>query len=112
MTDWIAGLLIWAGSLFALIAALGVVRLPDVLIRMHAATKVGTLSCGLIVAAVAVSFWSLDVTLRAVAVVLFLLLTAPIAGHMVGRAALRTGVKLWGLDEDGPRGRGRRRDKI
>ena len=95
MNEWIAAVLLLAGGIFALIAALGIYRLPDVLIRMHASTKVGTLSSGLIIAGVAVYFAELTVIVRGIAIVVFLLLTAPIAGHMIGRAALRTGVPLW-----------------
>ena len=92
---WVVGLLCLAGAAFALIAGLGVLRLPDVLIRMHASTKAGTLGSGLILAAVATHFAEAPVVAKAVATVLFLLLTAPIAAHMIGRAALRTGVPLW-----------------
>jgi multicomponent Na+:H+ antiporter subunit G len=95
MTDWVIGLLCLSGAFFALIAGLGVLRLPDVLIRMHASTKAGTLGSGLILAAVAVHFAELSIIAKVVAAVLFLLLTAPIAAHMIGRAALRTGVTLW-----------------
>lgn len=95
MIEVLAGLLALSGGAFAVIAALGLVRLPDVLIRMHAATKVGTLSAGLVMAAVALHEAEAAVTVRAVAIVLFMFLTAPIAAHMIGRAALRMGVPLF-----------------
>ena len=95
MIEVAIALLCLSGSLFALIAGLGVLRLPDVLIRMHASTKAGTLGSGLILAAVALHFQELSITTKVVAAVLFLLLTAPIAAHMIGRAALRTRVPLW-----------------
>ena len=95
MTEILAALLVVAGGFFALAAALGVLRLPDVLIRMHASTKAGTLGCGLILVAVAVHFGDTGIVARAVAAVVFLLLTAPVAAHMIGRAAYRTGVPLW-----------------
>lgn len=95
MSEYIAAIFLLAGALLAVIAALGVLRLPDVLIRMHASTKVGTLSTGLIMVGCAVVFWDLGITVRAVAIMVFLLLTAPIAGHMIGRAAIETGVPLW-----------------
>ncbi|RVT87034.1 Na+/H+ antiporter subunit G [Rhodobacteraceae bacterium CCMM004] len=95
MTEVISGVLILIGCGMAVIAALGLIRLPDVLIRMHASTKVGTLSCGLTMAAVAVHFIELAVAVRCIAIIVFLLMTAPIAGHMIGRAALRTGVPMW-----------------
>jgi multicomponent Na+:H+ antiporter subunit G len=95
MTDLIAGSLIILGGIFALIGALGLLRMPDVLIRMHASTKIGTLSTGLILAGSAVFFGTSDIIIRVVAVVLFLLLTAPIGAHMMGRSVLSTGVPLW-----------------
>lgn len=95
IADLIVAALLLAGGFFALVAALGVVRLPDVFIRMHASTKAGTLGGGLILAAVAVSQWEAGVTTRVVLIVAFLLLTAPIAAHLIGRAAYRIGVPLW-----------------
>jgi len=95
MTEIATSILVIAGGLFALVAALGVVRLPDVLIRMHASTKAGTLGCGLILLAVAVYFGEIGVVARAIAAIVFLLLTAPVAAHMIGRAAYRSGVPLW-----------------
>ena len=92
---WIVGTLCLVGGLFALVAGLGLLRLPDVLIRMHASTKAGTLASGLILAAVAVHFGDVSVTAKVVVAVLFLLLTAPIAAHMIGRAAIRVGVPLF-----------------
>lgn len=95
MTEILAGLLILGGGAFAVIAAAGLLRLPDVMIRMHAATKIGTLSAGLVMAAVALHFRAADISVRALAIVLFMFLTAPIAAHMIGRAALRLGVPLF-----------------
>ena len=95
MTEIVTAGLVLAGGIFALAAAVGVLRLPDVLIRMHASTKAGTLGCGLILVAVAVHFAETGIVARAVAAIVFLLLTAPVAAHMIGRAAYRTGVPLW-----------------
>ncbi len=95
MMDIVVGVLLLLGGLMAVIASVGLLRLPDVLIRMHASTKVGTLSTGLIVAGVALHFGEEPVAVRSIAIMVFLLITAPIAAHMIGRAALRTGVALW-----------------
>lgn len=95
MTEAVTAFLVLAGGLFAFAAALGVLRLPDVLIRMHASTKAGTLGCGLILVAAAVHFGETGIVARAVAAIVFLMLTAPVAAHMIGRAAYRTGVPLW-----------------
>lgn len=88
------------GGFFAFIAGLGILRLPDVLIRMHATTKAGTLASGLIMLAVAAGFGDVSTVARAIVIVVFLLLTAPVAAHMIGRAAFRSGVPLWRTSED------------
>ncbi len=95
MIEYMIGTLILLGSFFVFIAALGVARLPDVLVRMHASTKAGTLGAGLVMLGTALWFRDLSVTFLLVALVLFVLLTAPVAAHMIGRAAVRTGVKMW-----------------
>lgn len=95
MTYLILSALVLLGGFFAFVAALGIVRLPDVLIRMHASTKAGTLASGLIMAAVAVQFRDTSTVATCVAIVVFLLITAPVGAHMIGRAAFRSGVKLW-----------------
>ncbi len=92
---YLTAVLVLAGGLFGFIAAVGMLRLPDMITRMHASTKAGTLGAGLIMAAVAVHFMEIGITLRAAAAILFLLLTAPVAAHVIGRAAYRCGIKLW-----------------
>ncbi len=89
-----AGLLL-AGGFFVFVAALGVLRLPDVFMRMHAATKAGTLGAGLVLVAAAVLFGELAVAVKGVVVFVFLLLTAPVAAHVLGRAAYYDRAELW-----------------
>ncbi len=93
--DYLTAALVLAGGLFGFIAALGMLRLPDMITRMHASTKAGTLGAGLIMAAVAIHFMEVGITLRAAAAIFFLLLTAPVAAHVIGRAAYRCGIRLW-----------------
>ncbi len=93
--DYLLAGFVLLGGFFCFVAGLGVLRLPDVLIRMHASTKAGTLGSGLIFVAVAVYFADVVTITRAVAAILFLLITAPVAAHMIGRAAFRSGVPLW-----------------
>lgn len=95
MSENLIAILILLGSFFAVIAAIGVLRLPDVLIRMHASTKAGTLGCGLILLAAAIQ-WADDTSMvfKALAAIVFLLVTAPVGAHMIGRAAYKTGVSL------------------
>ncbi len=100
----IVGVLILIGACFTLIAAIGLLRLPDVYCRMHAASKAGTLGSGVML--IALAFYSGDIAVasRAVAGVVFFLLTAPISAHLLAKAAYSVGYKLWAksaLDEMG-----------
>jgi multicomponent Na+:H+ antiporter subunit G len=89
MIEVLAGLLLLGGGAFCLIAAIGIIRLPDALTRMHASTKAGTLGSTLVLVAAMLVFQEGIVTTKGIAAVLFLLLTAPIAAHMIGRAYVR-----------------------
>jgi len=93
--DLISVSLIIFGTVLILISALGVVRMPDLYLRMSASTKSSTLGVGTILLGAAIYFNELGVTSRAVATICFILLTAPVAAHMMGRAAYFNGVPLW-----------------
>jgi multicomponent Na+:H+ antiporter subunit G len=92
MIDVIAGILLVSGALLGTTAAIGVVRFPDVLSRMHAATKPQTVGLLLILAGLGLRLQDLSDITVLVLVALFQLLTAPVSAHMVGRAAFRTGL--------------------
>ncbi len=94
MTDILTSLLLLLGSFLCLMAALGIVRLPDALTRMHAATKAGTLGVGLLVVAEVVCYRDLGISLRAATIIFLLLLTTPVAAHLIGRASYLSGVQL------------------
>jgi multicomponent Na+:H+ antiporter subunit G len=83
------------GATFMLVAALGVVRMPDLFSRMHSSTKSATLGVGFLMLGAALHFGDIAVAARALAVVVFLFMTAPVAAHMIGRAAYLSGVPLW-----------------
>ncbi|MEA2067859.1 MAG: monovalent cation/H(+) antiporter subunit G [Verrucomicrobiota bacterium] len=83
------------GGLLSLVAAAGVLRMPDLFTRMHAATKVGTVGVTAITIGLMIHFGSITVVSRGVLVIAFFLLTAPVAAHMIARAAYRSGVSLW-----------------
>lgn len=87
--------LLLGGTAFMVIATIGLLRLPDLYMRMHALTKAGTLGVLLVLTSVAVHFGDLSVTTRAVAVILFVLLTAPVSAHMIGRAGYLSDVSMW-----------------
>lgn len=83
------------GGILSIIAAVGVIRLPDLFTRMHAATKVGTVGVSSITIGLMIHFGNITVTSRGLLVISFFLLTAPVAAHMIGRAAYQSGVSLW-----------------
>ncbi|WP_149361793.1 monovalent cation/H(+) antiporter subunit G [Lolliginicoccus suaedae] len=88
----LAGLLALAGSTLGLIAAIGVVRFPDTLTRMHAATKPQIVGLILTLAAAAIASWGSRETGMLVLAIFFACLTIPVVGHRVGRLAHREGL--------------------
>jgi multicomponent Na+:H+ antiporter subunit G len=86
---------ILAGALFSLIAALGVVRMPDLYCRMHAATKAGAFGLSLILIGICFLIMEPRVIIQSIIIVTFFYLTTPIAGQMIGRAAIIRGIPIW-----------------
>jgi multicomponent Na+:H+ antiporter subunit G len=106
VTQVVRDLLMLTGAGFMLVAAIGAWRMPDILMRMHATTKAGGLGAAMIFLAVAVHFSEFVTAARAIAGLAFVVLTAPVAAHMIGRAAYLVGVPLWeGTRVDELRGR-------
>lgn len=95
MSEFIMSALLITGGAFLLLAAVGIVRMPDLYSRIQAATKAATLGVGCIILALAIHFVDLGITVRALLVIAFLFLTQPVAAHMIGRAAYFVGVPLW-----------------
>ena len=89
MTTVLSGALLLAGTALALAAAVGLVRLPDLFSRMHAATKPATLGLLLVTVGAALSVPRAGDAVKLLLVAALQLLTAPVAAHMVGRAAYR-----------------------
>ena len=93
--SYVAGILVLIGAGFAFVAALGLMRLPDVYSRMHAASKAGTVGSGAMLVALAVVANDQATVTRALAGVVFFMLTAPISAHLLAKAAYSAGYKLW-----------------
>ncbi len=91
----LAGLFVVMGAGFALVAAIGILRLPDFYTRIHAASKAGTV--GSVLALVALAIVSVETAeiLRAIAAIVFFFLTAPISAHLLGKAAYSAGYHMW-----------------
>jgi multicomponent Na+:H+ antiporter subunit G len=95
MSDWIIGILATFGALFILLAAIGVVRMPDLYLRISVTTKAATLGIGLVLACAAIYFNEMAITTRVLAIIFFLLLTAPVGAHLLGRASYFIGIPMW-----------------
>ena len=94
LDDWldaISALFLVLGGVLSLAAGIGLVRFPDALSRLHAATKPQILGLIFILAAIALEDRSWSTLLALAPILLFQALTAPISAHMVGRAAYRPG---------------------
>jgi multicomponent Na+:H+ antiporter subunit G len=92
--QFLAAALLVGGALFALAGAVGILRLPDVYARSHAASKAGTVGSVFALVAIAVQTPDLHVATRALAGMVFLLLTAPVSAHLLMRAAHVAGCKM------------------
>lgn len=86
-------ILLIIGTLFGLLAAVGILRLPDLYTRMHAASKAGAVGTGLIFAAVAIISLDVSVVLRSIIGIVFLVMTTPVSAHLLARAALKAGYR-------------------
>ncbi len=86
-----------SGVTLFLLAGLGIVRLPDVFSRMHAATKASTLGVALVLLGAMLRVEQAGDAVRLALVIAFTFLTAPVGAHMLGRAAYRSGVG--GIDD-------------
>jgi len=88
-------LLISVGVIFTVVAVIGVLRLPDIYTRSHAATKSTTFGVLCTLTGVFLYFWLIegDFNIKLLLGIVFLFSTAPIAGHIMARAAYISGVK-------------------
>ena len=88
--DVLASVLFLAGSFLVMVAGIGIARFPDLLARMHAATKPQSLGLAMLMTALALEIRTGHVIWTLLLVVVFQLFTAPVSAHMVGRAGYRT----------------------
>jgi multicomponent Na+:H+ antiporter subunit G len=89
--DAIAGAFLLGGAFFSLTAAVGAIRFPDLLSRMHAATKPQVLGLMLVLVGLALRLKEPSALGLLLLIIVFQLLTAPVAAHMVARTAFRLG---------------------
>ncbi|MGB1585923.1 MAG: monovalent cation/H(+) antiporter subunit G [Thermoplasmatota archaeon] len=91
----VAAILLALGALLMFLSSVGLIRMPDLYTRMSASSKAAGLGSSLVLAAVAFHFGTLAVTTRAVAAIVFIFLTVPVAAHMVARAGYMARVPIW-----------------
>ncbi|MBF7017746.1 Na+/H+ antiporter subunit G [Staphylococcus durrellii] len=97
IVNLIAALMMFLGSIIALISAIGLIKFQDVFLRSHAATKSSTLSVLLTLLGVIVYFVSAQsyLSVRLILALVFINLTSPVGGHLISRAAYRTGAYMY-----------------
>jgi multicomponent Na+:H+ antiporter subunit G len=89
MKELIASLLMLLGSLFILIAAIGLVRFNDLYSRMHATTKSTSLGIFLILVGASLFFGTFSVAFKSLLIILFIYLTAPLAAHSIAKSYIK-----------------------
>ena len=83
------------GAIFILVASVGIIRMPDFYLRLSVTVKASTLGVGFVLLSTVLYFGSLPVATKALAIVLFLLLTSPVGAQLICRVAYFKGAKLW-----------------
>jgi multicomponent Na+:H+ antiporter subunit G len=93
----IIGICIALGALLIVVTAVGLIRLPDVYTRTHAASKAATLGVLFVLTGTFLYFYLLEghMNSRLILGIVFIFLTSPVAGHLIARAAYNTNVRLW-----------------
>ena len=89
--DVVGALLLLAGAFFCLAAALGVARFPDLMTRLHAATKPQVVGLVLVLTGVMLTLRTWEVVALSLLTIALQVITTPVAGHMLARTAYRTG---------------------
>lgn len=100
-TEWAAIALALLGAFFGGVAAVGIIRMPDIYTRTHAASKSDTLGAVLAIAGVALALQSGLSTIKSVFLLVFMFITNPTAAHAIARAAEDQGIEPWTTDEEG-----------
>ncbi len=95
MNEIISIALLVLGAIALLLAAVGVMRMPDVYMRMQAATKASPLGIICIMLAAAFHFGEVSVVARALATIMFFFITTPVTAQLIARAAYVIGTPMW-----------------
>lgn len=93
LIDIASWLLILAGCFFILVGALGMMRLPELFARMHAASLIDTLGIGFLFAGLMLQAGFTQVTLKLLFILLLFFFTGPVITHALAQAAMAAGIK-------------------
>ena len=95
MAEWIAFFALILGALFVLVSAIGILRLPDLYMRMHATTKTTSMGITGILIAVMILFPDFSTILKGLLIIVFIYLTTPLGAHMIAKAGIMLNIKKW-----------------
>jgi multicomponent Na+:H+ antiporter subunit G len=95
MKEIIVIILMALGTIFIFLAAVGLLKMPDVFLRMSASTIAATLGVSSILIALAVHFVDFGITVHVIGTNIFLFLTVPVGAHLMGRAAHKAKYQQW-----------------
>ncbi len=95
MKEYIVLFFLILGAMFILIASIGLLKMPDVYLRMSASTIAGTFGVASMLVGVAIHFFSAILTLHIIGIIIFLILTVPIGAHMIARASYINNLPMW-----------------
>mgnify|MGYP005639708117 FL=1 len=93
--DLLSWIIISAGAFFILAGGIGLIRLPDVFCRVHAAGLTDTVGAGLMLTGLMLQAGATLVTVKLVLIMVFLIFTSPTASYALAHAALLDGIKPW-----------------
>ncbi len=95
MAEYIAAFFLIIGTLFIFIASIGLLKMPDVYLRMSTSAIAATFGVLSMLVATAIHFMELTLTLHIIGLIIFLMLTVPIGAHMLGRSSHIIGLEMW-----------------
>ncbi len=95
MTEWLAFTALILGALFVLVSAIGILRLPDLFMRMHATTKTNSLGIALILIGVILVFPQWNIFFKGLLVIVFTFLTTPLGSHMISKTGHMLNISTW-----------------
>lgn len=95
MSEIVTGIFLILGSFIVLLAGIGVVKMPDIYTRMSATSKASTLGVSVVLITTGFFFGTTEIMTRTILIVLFLMITAPVASHLLGKAAHLNKLPLW-----------------